>query len=83
MAINVDGKTNKRTAIARYRVVDFLWRQAQFNSQILAKDFDALILAKLDEPVFTTLLGTVATVPNLNRAFNTLLDELDLKNGAD
>jgi integrase len=83
LAINVDGKTNKRTAIARDRVVDFLWRQAQLNSRILVEDFDALIAAKLDEPVFTTRLGAVATVPNLNRAFNALLDELDLKTGAD
>ena len=83
LAINVDGKTNKRTAIARDRVVDFLWRQAQLNSRISVVDFDALIAAKLDEPVFTTRLGTVATVPNLNRAFNALLDELDLKTGAD
>jgi len=83
LAINVDGKTNKRTAIARDRVVDFLWRQAQLNSRISVKDFDALITAKLDEPVFTTRLGAVATVPNLNRAFNSLLDELDLKTGAD
>ena len=83
LAINVDGKTNKRTAIARDRVVDFLWRQAQLNSRISVADFDALIAAKLDEPVFTTRLGAVATVPNLNRAFNALLDELDLKTGAD
>ena len=83
LAINVDGKTNKRTAIARDRVVDFLWRQAQLNSRISVEDFDALIAAKLDEPVFTTRLGAVATVPNLNRAFNALLDELDLKTGAD
>ncbi len=83
LAINVDGKTNKRTAIARDRVVDFLWRQAQLNSRISVADFDALIAAKLDEPVFTTQLGMVATVPNLNRAFNALLDELDLKTGAD
>ena len=83
LAINVDGKTNKRTAIARDRVVDFLWRQAQLSSRISVVDFDALIAAKLDEPVFTTRLGTVATVPNLNRAFNALLDELDLKTGAD
>ncbi|MDC0381684.1 site-specific integrase [Planktomarina temperata] len=83
LAINVDGKTNKRTAIARDRVVDFLWRQAQPNSKIAVVDFDALIGAKLDEPVFTTRLGAVATVPNLNRAFNALLDELDLKTGAD
>lgn len=83
LAINVDGKTNKRTAIARDRVVDFLWRQAQLNTRISVADFDALIAAKLDEPVFTTRLGAVATVPNLNRAFNALLDELDLKLGAD
>ena len=83
LAINVDGKTSKRTAIARDRVVDFLWRQAQLNSRISAVDFNALIAAKLDEPVFTTRLGAVVTVPNLNRAFNSLLDELDLKTGAD
>ena len=83
LAINVDGKTNKRTAIARDRVVDFLWRQAQLNNRISVADFDALIAAKLDEPVFKTWLGAVATVPNLNRAFNALLDELDLKTGAD
>ena len=83
LAINVDGKTNKRTAIARDRVVDFLWRQAQLNSRISVADFDALIAAKLDETVFTTRLGAVATVPNLNRAFNALLDELGLKTGAD
>jgi integrase len=83
LAINVDGKTNKRTAIARDRVVDFLWRQAQLNSSIRVDDFDALISAKLAEPVFTTRLGAVATVHNLNRAFNSLLDELELKIGAD
>ena len=83
LAINVDGKTNKRTAIARDRVVDFLWQQAQLNSKIAVADFDALIAAKLDEPVFITRLGAVATVPNLKRAFNALLDELDLKTGAD
>ena len=47
------------------------------------EDFDALIAAKLDEPAFTTRLGVVASVPNLNRAFNALLNELDLKTGAD
>ena len=83
LAINVDGKTNKRTAIARDSVVDFLWRQAQLNSRITAGDFDGLISSKSDEPVFVTRLGAVVTVHNLNRAFNALLDELDLKTGAD
>jgi integrase len=83
LAVSVDGKTNKRTAIARDRVVDFLWRQAQLNTSITAGDFDALISSKLDAPVFTTSLSATVTVHNLNRAFNALLDELDLKTGAD
>ena len=83
MAVSVDGKTNKRTAVARDGVVDFLWRQAQLSPSITAGDFDVLISAKLDEPVFTTRLSTPVTVHNLNRAFNALLDELDLKTSAD
>ena len=79
----MDGKTNKRTAIARDRVADFLWRQAQLNPGIWAADFDGLIAAKLNEPVFTTRLSETVTVHNLNRAFNALLDELNLKTGAD
>ena len=83
LAINVDGKTNKRTAIARDRVVDFLWRQAQHNAKIQVADFDALIALKSNELVFTTRLGAVVTVHNLNAAFNKLLDDLNLKTGAD
>ena len=83
LAVNVDGKTNKRTAIARDRVVDFLWRQAQLNPSIEAVDFEGLMAAKSDEPVFVTRLGTVVSVHNLNRAFNALFDELGLKVGAD
>ena len=83
LAVNVDGKTNKRTAIARDSVENSLWRQAQLNPRIQAEDFDGLIAAKLDEPVFTTRLGETVTVHNLNRAFNALLDELNLKTGAD
>ena len=60
-----------------------LRRQAQLNPRIRAGDFDVLISAKLDEPVFTTRLSATVTVHNLNRAFNALLDELDLKTGAD
>ena len=83
LAVSVDGKTNKRTAIARDSVENSLWRQAQLNPRIAVADFDGLIAAKLDEPVFTTRLCETATVHNLNRAFNALLDGLDLKTGAD
>ena len=60
-----------------------LWRQAQHNAKINAADFDALIAMKSNELVFTTRLGAVVTVHNLNAAFNKLLDNLDLKTGAD
>jgi integrase len=83
LAVSVDGKTNKRTAIARDSVENSLWRQAKLNPRIRAANFDALIAAKLDEPVFTTRLSATVTVHNLNRAFNALLDELNLKTGAD
>ena len=73
----------RRAAIARDSVENSLWRQAQLNPRITAGDFDALIAAKLDEPVFTTRLRETVTVHNLNRAFNALLDGLDLKTGAD
>ena len=83
LAVNVDGKTNKRTAIARDRVVDFLWRQAQLNPRIEAVEFNSLISAKSDQLVFVTLLSTTVTVQVLNRGFNTLLKEFDLKTGTD
>jgi integrase len=83
LAVSVDGKTNKRTAIARDSVENSLWRQAQLNPSIRAEDFDELIAAKSDEPVFVTRLSATVTVHNLNRAFNALLAELDLKTGAD
>lgn len=83
LAVNVDGKTKKRTAIARDRVRDFLFRQSQLNPRLDYDDFDALINSKSDELVFTTRLGEVATIFNLNRAFNSLLDELGLKTGSD
>ena len=83
LAVNVDGKTNKRTAIARDRVVDFLWRQAQLNPRIEAVEFNSLISAKSDQLVFVTLLSTTVTVQVLNCGFNALLKEFDLKTGTD
>jgi integrase len=83
LAVSVDGKTNKRTAIALDRVVNLLWRQAQLNSRIRVDDFDGLITSKSAESVFTTWLSATVTVQNINCAFNALLDELDLKTGAD
>ena len=58
LAVNVDGKTKKRTAIARDRVRDFLFRQSKINPRLDYNDFDALINSKSDKFVFTTRLGS-------------------------
>lgn len=83
LVVNVDGKTGKRTAVARDRVESYLDRQRKLNPAIHSESFDELLAARSDEHVFTTRLGEVATIFNLNSSFNALLDELGLKVGAD
>lgn len=83
LAISVNGKTKERTTIARDRVEDFLFRQSKLNPHLNYKTLDDLIAAKSTEKVFTTRLGEVANIFNLNRASNALLAELNLKHGAD
>jgi integrase len=83
LVVNVDGKTRKRAAVARDRVDTYLDRQRELNTAISADSFDKLLTQRNDEFVFTTRLGAVADIFNLNRAFNGLLDEMGLKLGAD
>lgn len=83
LVVNVDGKTRKRSAVARDAVEDYLHRQSKLNPSLSYDSFSELIAAKSDEYVFTTRLGQVANIASLNRAFNALLDELGLKTGAD
>lgn len=83
LIVNVDGKTRKRTAVARDNTQDYLERQQLLNPRISYDTLDELLSAQSDELVFVTRLGDVATIFNLNRAFNALLDELGLKVGAD
>lgn len=83
LVVNVDGKTNKRSAVARDTVEDYLDRQRKLNPNLQDGTFDDVIAARSDEFVFTTRLGDVATIFSLNRAFNALLDDLKLKEGAD
>lgn len=83
LVINVDGKTKKRSAVARDTVTDYLDRQRKLNPLLLSGSFDELLASKSEEFVFTSRLGMVATVHNLNRAFNPLLEHLGLKTGAD
>lgn len=83
LVVNVDGKTRKRSAVARDTVEKYLNRQRLLNPKLIDGSFDDLLKAKNDEFVFTTRLGAVANIFSLNRAFNALLDKLDLKVGAD
>ena len=83
LVVNVDGKTKNRPAVARDRVKIYLDRQRLLNPALKTGTLEDLIAAKSDEFVFTTSLGLVANIYNLNRAFNSLLEELKLKTGAD
>ncbi|MCA0045115.1 tyrosine-type recombinase/integrase [Celeribacter litoreus] len=83
LVVNVDGKTRKRGAVARDRVESYLDRQSKLNPALSHDTFSDLLAAKSDEYVFTTRLGQVANIASLNRAFNALLDDLNLKVGAD
>lgn len=83
LVVNVDGKTKKRSLVARDAVADYLQRQQKLNPALNYNTLDDLLAAKSDEFVFTTRLGEVAKTYNLIRAFNALLKELGLKTGAD
>lgn len=83
LTVSVDGKTSKRTAVARDRVETYLDRQRKLNENTNSGTFDELLSTKSDELVFTTRLGEAANIYSLNRAFNALLDDLGLKTGAD
>jgi len=83
LVVNVDGKTRKRAAVARDRVEKYLDRQRKLNKAISADSFDELLTQRSDEFVFTTRLGEVATLHNLAEHFKALLNELDLRVGAD
>jgi len=83
LVVNVDGKTRKRAAVARDRVEKYLDRQRKLNKAIGADSFDELLTQRSDEFVFTTRLGEVATLHNLAEHFKALLNELDLRVGAD
>lgn len=83
LVVNVDGKTRKRAAVARDRVEKYLDRQRKLNKVISADSFDELLTQRSYEFVFTTRLGEVATLHNLAEHFKALLNELDLRVGAD
>jgi hypothetical protein len=83
LVISVDGKTKGRAAIGRLSTARYLTRQLLLNPTLSFDTLDAAIASKSDAFVWTTGLGRLATVHSLNKHFNELLDDLDLKFGAD
>lgn len=83
LVVNVNGKTGSRSVVARDTVKEYLFRQHTQNPRIDYETIDELIAAKSDEFVFVTRQGQVASIFNLNRAFNALLKQLNLKVGSD
>ena len=83
LEFNVDGKTGSRSLIGRDSLKDPLMRQSKLNPKLDFNNLDNLLKSKSDEYVFTNRLGERATVFNLNRAFNALLEGLSLKVGSD
>lgn len=83
LEFNVDGKTGSRSLIGRDSLKDPLMRQSKLNPKLDFNNLDNLLESKSDEYVFTNRLGERATVFNLNRAFNALLEGLSLKVGSD
>jgi integrase len=66
LAISVDGKTNKRTTIARDKVPDFLLRQSKLNPNISVTDFDGCCQTNANQSLFSSslnLLGCAETAP--------------------
>jgi integrase len=69
--------------VAGDTVEGYFGRDSKLSRAVSHDSFDKLVSTKDGAFVVATRLGTVATTHNLNAAFNALLDELELKTGAD
>jgi integrase len=82
LQLTVDGKTGKRTLIARHNTQDYLERIQLRDKNISKLSFDNLLKKKVDEFVFRLRDGT--TTDNLNGTFRHLMRDSGLnKNSAD
>lgn len=76
LQFTVDGKTGKRTLIARHNTQDYLERLQLRNPAISKLSFDALIKKRVNEEVFKLRDGT--TTENLGATFRHLLRDSKL-----
>ena len=79
----VKGKTGKRTIIARDMTAVYLERLLKLNPNIKQKTLNAVISAKLDEPLFVTRSGLHVSTDTLRASFKQYLNKLNLRVGAD
>ena len=83
LALYPTGKTGPREAIARDRVINYLERQRSLNPCLQKMTLAEVIDAKLNEWVFCNRTGEKESAPDIARNFETLLDNLGLKQGPD
>jgi integrase len=76
LQFTVDGKTGKRTLIARHNTQDYLERLQLRNPAISKLSFDALIKKRVNDDVFKLRDGT--TTENLGATFRHLLRDCKL-----
>ena len=79
----IKGKTGKRTIIARDMMAVYLERLLKLNPNIKQKTLNAVISAKLDEPLFVTRSGLHVSTDTLRASFKQYLNKLNLRVGAD
>jgi integrase len=82
LQFTVEGKTGKRTLIARHNTQDYLERLQQRDENLSKLSFDSLLKKRFDEYVFRLRDGT--TTEHLNGTFRHLMRDSGLnKNSAD
>jgi hypothetical protein len=79
LQITVDGKTGKRTLIARHNVVTYLTRLKNRFDALKDMTLDEIIKKRIDEYVFRLADGT--RTENLNQSFEQFLSDTDLLYG--
>lgn len=62
LVVNVDGKTDKRSAVARDKVEGYLQRQLELIPNLQNMTLEQVISVRSTEHVFTTRLGKVAKI---------------------
>jgi integrase len=83
LRLDVDGKTGKRSLIARDRTKEYLDRQRLLYEHLQGGDFNEFLKLKKEDYVFADRHGKPVKVSAINQNFNEFLSAMKLKVGAD